>query len=196
MRLLCGSELGHESRMGEREPTGPWRPPPCPLSIVPLGALSCSANMIATALPQTHTHTKPVYQAGPSFPSSPRAGRFWQSPLGYCWEGYGGEGFSPPSCSLVTMVTMGNCWRLPATCWAVWMPRARQGPMVQAYGPWAAAFVSSRRGGGRCSPSHPGLCKQRALGQGLRATGQGTLPQSLEGMRWHLLPGSCRAPGL
>ena len=157
MRLLCGSALGHACRMGEREPTGPWRPPPCPLLIVPLGALSSSAAMIARAPPPPpqNTCTKPVYQTGPSLPASPRAGRFWQSPLGYCWDGCRGEGFSPPSGTLVTMVTMGNCWRLPATCWAVWMPRAWRGPTVQACGPLGSSLCEQQERGRQMQHQSP-----------------------------------------
>ena len=133
------------------------RPPPCPLLIVPLGALSSSAAMIARAPPPPpqNTCTKPVYQTRPSLPASPRAGRFWQSPLGYCWDGCRGEGFSPPSGTLVTMVTMGNCWRLPATCWAVWMPRAWRGPTVQACGPLGSSLCEQQEKGRQMQHQSP-----------------------------------------
>lgn len=153
--------------MGERELTGPWRPPPCPLSIVPLGALSCSANMITTALPQTHTHTQSLcIRLGPHSLPHPGLEGSGKAHWGTAGRDMEERVSSPPSYSLVTMVTMGNCWRLPATCWAVRMPRARQGPMVQACGPRAAAFVSSRRGGGRCSSQSPRPLQAKGPGSG------------------------------
>ena len=69
---------------------------------------------------------------------------------------------------------------------------------THATGVWApgSSLCEQQERGRQVQPQSPRPLQAKDPGSGAEGTGQGTLPQSLEGMRGHLLQGSCRAPGL